>query len=203
MLAWWDYGYQITGIGERTSLADGNTWNQAHIALIGKMLTSTEDKAHRLIRHLADYILVWANGGGDDLEKSPHLARIATSNFPKHCGKDPTCENFGFYEDMSQPTPMMAKSLLYKLTSNEVHPGVSLNRSLWEEVYSSKYGKVRIYKVKGVDRESKRWLADPANRLCDRPGSWYCPGQYPPAIWSHLPAHFLKGHRINTTGKDH
>lgn len=37
ILAWWDYGYQITGIGNRTTLADGNTWNQAHIALIGKV----------------------------------------------------------------------------------------------------------------------------------------------------------------------
>ena len=23
VMAWWDYGYQITGIGNRTSLADG------------------------------------------------------------------------------------------------------------------------------------------------------------------------------------
>jgi dolichyl-diphosphooligosaccharide--protein glycosyltransferase len=27
VMAWWDYGYQITGIGERTTIADGNTWN--------------------------------------------------------------------------------------------------------------------------------------------------------------------------------
>jgi dolichyl-diphosphooligosaccharide--protein glycosyltransferase len=27
IMAWWDYGYQITGIGNRTSIADGNTWN--------------------------------------------------------------------------------------------------------------------------------------------------------------------------------
>ena len=27
VMAWWDYGYQITGIGNRTSIADGNTWN--------------------------------------------------------------------------------------------------------------------------------------------------------------------------------
>ena len=44
------------------------------------------------------------------------------------------------------------------------------------QVYTSKYRKVRIYKVKGVSQISKRYLADPANRACDRPGSWYCPG---------------------------
>ena len=27
VMAWWDYGYQITGIANRTSVADGNTWN--------------------------------------------------------------------------------------------------------------------------------------------------------------------------------
>lgn len=27
------------------------------------------------------------------------------------------------------------------------------------------------------------------NRLCDRPGSWYCPGQYPPAIPKPPPTH--------------
>eukprot|EP00798_Chlamydomonas_sp_ICE-L_P023012 gene23012-30203_t len=194
ILAWWDYGYQITGIGRRTSLADGNTWNQAHIALIGKMLTSSEQKAHRMIRHMADYVLVWAGGDGDDLGKSPHLARIATSNFPKHCGSDRSCQNFGFYGGIEQPTPMMAKSLLYKMTSNKQIPGVTLNRSLWEEV--------RIYKVKDVDMESRAWLADPANKLCDRPGSWYCPGQYPPAIWPNLPAHFLKGHRLSPNATD-
>lgn len=26
-------------------------------------------------------------------------------------------------------------------------------------------------------------MADPANRICDAPGSWYCTGQYPPALW--------------------
>jgi dolichyl-diphosphooligosaccharide--protein glycosyltransferase len=71
-------------------------------------------------------------------------------------------------------------------------PGVTLDSSLWEEVFTSKYGKVRIYKVKDVSQTSRAWLADPANKLCDAPGSWYCPGQYPPAIWPVLPAHYLQ-----------
>jgi len=33
-----------------------------------------------------------------------------------------------------------------------------------------------------VSEESKEWVADPKNLLCDAPGSWYCVGQYPPAI---------------------
>ena len=27
IMAWWDYGYQIAGLANRTTIADGNTWN--------------------------------------------------------------------------------------------------------------------------------------------------------------------------------
>jgi len=179
-MAWWDYGYQITGIANRTSVADGNTWNHEHIATLGRILTAPQEEAHSYARHLADYVLVWAGGGGDDLAKSPHLARIGNSVFHGHCGNDPTCSNFGFYRDRS-PTPMMKESLLYKLVLNG-QPGVAVNSSYFEHAYSSKHGKVRIYKVKRVSLKSKLWAADPANRVCDAPGSWYCVGQYPPAL---------------------
>jgi len=182
VMAWWDYGYQITGIAKRTSIADGNTWNHEHIATLGKMLTSSQKKAHNAIRHLADYVLVWAGGGGDDLAKSPHLARIGNSVFPDHCGDDdPKCSKFGFYSDHSTPTPMMKKSLLYNLVSNGQH-GAKVHPQLFQEVHTTKYGLMRVYKVMNISEESKEWVADPANRICDAPGSWYCIGQYPPAL---------------------
>jgi len=182
VMAWWDYGYQITGIAKRTSIADGNTWNHEHIAMLGRTLTSSEKKAHSTIRHLADYVLVWAGGGGDDLAKSPHLARIGNSVFPDHCGDDdPKCTKFGFYQD-GDPTPMMAKSLLYKLCENGVSSGVRVNEKLFKEVHSTKHGLMRVYKVMNVSQESKDWVTDPRHRICDAPGSWYCVGQYPPAL---------------------
>mmetsp|Transcript_79005 Transcript_79005/g.115711 ORF Transcript_79005/g.115711 Transcript_79005/m.115711 type:complete len:978 (-) Transcript_79005:116-3049(-) len=185
IMAWWDYGYQITGIGERTTLADGNTWNHEHIATIGKMFASPEDQAHELIRHVADFVLVWTGGGGDDLAKSPHMARIGNSVYPGLCPNDPTCRMFGFTDRQGTPTPMMGKSLLYKLVTAGQRQGVSLNSTLWREVYTSRYNKVRIFKVLKVSKKSRKWLADPANRICDAPGSWYCSGQYPPA-WKKL-----------------
>merc|ERR1719194_299768 len=143
VIAWWDYGYQITGIARRTSLADGNTWNHEHIATIGLLLTSNEKKAWQAIRHLADYVLVWAGGSGDDLGKSPHLARIGNSVFPDHCGDDdPKCNKFGFYGDGS-PTPMMAKSLLYKLVMHNLKPGVKVDERLFKEVHTTQYGLMR------------------------------------------------------------
>lgn len=182
VMAWWDYGYQITGIANRTSIADGNTWNHEHIATLGKILTSSEKKSHNAMRHLADYALVWAGGHGDDMGKSPHLARIGNSVFPDHCGDDdPLCRKFSVYEDGSA-TPMMAASFLYKAVNHNLKPGVRLNSKYWKEVHTTKYGLMRVYQVLNVSQESKDWVANPENRKCDAPGSWYCVGQYPPAL---------------------
>ena len=179
VMAWWDYGYQIAGMANRTSIADGNTWNHEHIANLARSLTAPEEKAHRVIRHLADYVLVWAGGGADDLAKSPHLFRIG-----KSIGH--TTGTVDMYEIQSKfgvdqygrPTPMMANSLLYKLVSFQG----KVSEERFREVYTSKFRKVRIYEVVNVSMKSRNWLKDPANRMCDAPGSWYCPGQYPPAL---------------------
>ena len=178
IMAWWDYGYQITAIANRTTIADGNTWNHEHIALLGRALTSSLKEGHRIARHLADYILLWTGGGGDDLAKSPHLARIANSVYRHMCPGDPTCSKFGF--PGGRPSPMLAASLLYRLHSNGIAPGVDVDKNRFREVYKSKYGKVRIYKILSVSKESKEWVLN--NRVCDAPGSWYCRGQYPPGL---------------------
>lgn len=184
VLSWWDYGYQINGIAKRTSIADGNTWNLEHIAMLGRMLTAPEKKAHSLVRLIADYVLIWSGGGGDDLAKSPHMARISSSVFDDVCGPDdPLCRNFGFWAE-GKPTPSMEASMLYKMHSADLPSKsgapVQIDKKLFQEAYKSRYGLVRIWKIMNVSQETRTWLADPANRLCDRPGSWYCPGQYPP-----------------------
>jgi len=76
----------------------------------------------------------------------------------------------------------MRRSLLYRLHSHKLKPGVEADPTKFDEVFRSKYGRVRIFKILGVSEESKRWVADPANQVCDVPGSWFCPGQYPPGL---------------------
>jgi dolichyl-diphosphooligosaccharide--protein glycosyltransferase len=76
----------------------------------------------------------------------------------------------------------MEDSLLYKLVMNQVVPDVVVDPNRFKEVFRSQYGKVRIYKILSVSKESKEWVADPSNRVCDAPGSWFCRGQYPPAL---------------------
>jgi dolichyl-diphosphooligosaccharide---protein glycosyltransferase len=182
IMAWWDYGYQISAIANRTTIADGNTWNHEHIALLGKALTTDLDEGWEIARHLADYVLIWGGGGGDDLAKSPHLARIANSVYRDHCPDDPTCRAFGFLDRQGTPSAMMSRSFLYRLHSHEQRPGVTAPADKFLHVYQSKYGKVRIFKILGVDDASKAWVEDAANRRCDVPGSWFCPGQYPPGL---------------------
>jgi len=178
VIAWWDYGYQITGVANRTTLVDGNTWNHEHIATVGRILSSVEKKSWNAQRHLADYALVWTA----DMGKAAHFARIANSVYPEHCGDDdPMCNRFGFNDD-GTPTPWMADSFVYKAVHHKMKPGVELNPKYFKEVHTTKYGYMRIYKVRNISRESRDWVEDPANKLCDAPGSWYCVGQYPPAL---------------------
>jgi len=41
IMSWWDYGYQIAGMGNRTTLVDNNTWNNSHIALVRLLLKAS------------------------------------------------------------------------------------------------------------------------------------------------------------------
>jgi dolichyl-diphosphooligosaccharide---protein glycosyltransferase len=103
------------------------------------------------------------------------------------CPGDPTCSSYGFYNYQQMiPTPMMAASLLYKLHGHRIRQGVSVDPTLYKEVFFSKYGKVRIFQVLGVSKKSKQWAQNATNRICDAPGSWYCTGQYPPALQKSL-----------------
>merc|ERR1712087_700333 len=76
----------------------------------------------------------------------------------------------------------MRKSLVYNLFMHKNLPGVTANPKLFKEVFTSPRGEMRIFEILNVSQESKEWVANPENRVCDAPGSWYCVGQYPPAL---------------------
>ena len=48
--SWWDYGYWITTIANRTTLADNGTWNWTQIKQIGLMFMSNETEAVKILR---------------------------------------------------------------------------------------------------------------------------------------------------------
>jgi len=53
--SWWDYGYWISVIGEKFSLADNGTFNGSQIAWIGRMFMSTEEEALAMILDFNNY----------------------------------------------------------------------------------------------------------------------------------------------------
>jgi dolichyl-diphosphooligosaccharide--protein glycosyltransferase len=141
------------------------------------VLVSNEKKSHQIVRHLADYVLIWttrwAGMYGDDLAKSPHMARIAGSVY-----KDIDVANFYMDKD-NKPSDMMRESLLYRLHSWKLSPDVE-ELELFKEAYTTKNKMVRIYKVLKVDKESKEFV-----ELCqDMPEEDICKESkgYPPAL---------------------
>ena len=61
--SWWDYGYWITTLGNRSTLADNATLNHTRIQSIAKMFMSDEQTGMRIAQDLqADYIMVYVVG---------------------------------------------------------------------------------------------------------------------------------------------
>uniref|UniRef100_A0A672GJ76 dolichyl-diphosphooligosaccharide--protein glycotransferase n=1 Tax=Salarias fasciatus TaxID=181472 RepID=A0A672GJ76_SALFA len=88
VMSWWDYGYQIAGMANRTTLVDNNTWNNSHIALVGKAMSSNESAAYEIMKSLdVDYVLIIFGGvigySGDDINKFLWMVRIAEGEHPK------------------------------------------------------------------------------------------------------------------------
>jgi dolichyl-diphosphooligosaccharide--protein glycosyltransferase len=61
--SWWDYGYWITTLGNKPTLADNATLNHTRIQSIAKMFISDEESGMKIAQDLkADYILVYVVG---------------------------------------------------------------------------------------------------------------------------------------------
>ena len=53
--SWWDYGYWISVLGDKVSLADNGTFNGTQIAWIGRMFMSTEEDAIIMMKDFNSY----------------------------------------------------------------------------------------------------------------------------------------------------
>jgi dolichyl-diphosphooligosaccharide--protein glycosyltransferase len=63
VLSWWDYGYQLSSLANRTIYVDNNTWNNTHIATVGRVFGSTEAQAYPILKSLdVDYIFLLFGG---------------------------------------------------------------------------------------------------------------------------------------------
>lgn len=119
IMSWWDYGYQITGMSNRTVLVDNNTWNNTHIATVGMAMASSEEDAFEICERLdVDYVLVIFGGminySGDDINKFLWMVRIGGGVYP-HI-KEEDYYGKGTYRTDAAGSDTMLNSLMYKLS---------------------------------------------------------------------------------------
>ncbi|MCJ1313614.1 oligosaccharyl transferase stt3 subunit [Agyrium rufum] len=173
VMSWWDYGYQIGGMADRPTLVDNNTWNNTHIATVGKAMSSREEVSYPILRqHDVDYILVVFGGllgySGDDINKFLWMVRIAEGIWPDEIRERDYFTARGEYKVDDEASPAMRNSLMYKMSYynfNALYPqGQATDRvrgakmpidgpqlSIVDEAFTSENWIIRIYKVKDLD----------------------------------------------------
>ncbi|XP_076065049.1 catalytic subunit 3A of the oligosaccharyltransferase complex [Oratosquilla oratoria] len=176
VMSWWDYGYQITAMANRTILVDNNTWNNTHISRVGQAMASPEDKAYEIMRELdVDYVLVIFGGltgySSDDINKFLWMVRIGGSTEKgAHIKEHDYYTPAGEFRVDKEGSPTLHNCLMYKMcyyrfgqvyTEGGKAPGYDRVRNVeigskdfeldvLEEAYTSEHWIVRIYKVKDL-----------------------------------------------------
>ncbi|KAK8390527.1 hypothetical protein O3P69_010305 [Scylla paramamosain] len=176
VMSWWDYGYQITAMANRTILVDNNTWNNTHISRVGQAMASTEDKAYEIMQELdVDYVLVIFGGltgySSDDINKFLWMVRIGGSTEKgTHIKEHDYYTPAGEFRVDKEGSPTLLNCLMYKMcyyrfgqvyTEGGKPPGYDRVRNVeignkdfeldvLEEAYTTEHWIVRIYKVKDL-----------------------------------------------------
>ncbi|KAF9645807.1 glycosyltransferase family 66 protein [Thelephora ganbajun] len=173
VMSWWDYGYQIAGMADRPTLVDNNTWNNTHIATVGKAMSSSEEVAYPILRkHDVEYVLIIFGGligySGDDINKFLWMVRIAQGVWPDEIQEPNYFTSAGEYRVDAQASQTMKDSLMYKMSyyrfshlfggntpvdrvRNQHLPTTSPTLDYLEEAFTSENWLVRIYQVKKED----------------------------------------------------
>jgi dolichyl-diphosphooligosaccharide--protein glycosyltransferase len=181
-----EVGYQITGFSNRTVLVDNNTWNNTHIATVGKMMSCTEEVSYPLLRrHDVDYVLVIFGGplgySGDDINKFLWMIRIGEGIYPDDISERNYFTPRGEYRVDGEAPEAMRNSLMYKMSyyrftdlyggrpsvdnvRGQTIPATPIKLSVLDEAFTSTNWIVRIYAVKQPDTfgrslfAASRWL---------------------------------------------
>lgn len=173
VMSWWDYGYQIAGMADRSTLVDNNTWNNTHIATVGKAMSSSEEVAYPILRkHDVDYVLIIFGGvlgySGDDINKFLWMVRIAQGVWPDEIQEPNYFTARGEYRVDEAASSTMKNSLMYKMSyyrfpelfgpnaavdrvRNQQIPKTGTTLDYLDEAFTSENWIVRIFQVKKDD----------------------------------------------------
>ena len=95
------------------------------------------------VKHLADYVVTWVNGNGEDLAKLGVIASVANEAYLFVCGADVNCKLFESPEGKGRVFNSKVKStLLYKLGRYRSRGNEDITLSHFEHMYTSAHGKV-------------------------------------------------------------
>lgn len=177
VMSWWDYGYQITAMANRTILVDNNTWNNTHISRVGQAMSSGEDEAYEIMRELdVDYVLVIFGGvvgySSDDINKFLWMVRIGGSTEKgRHIKESDYYSPSGEFRVDKEGSKKLKNSLMYKMCYyrfgqvfseggkpagydrvRNAEIGVkNVTLHVVDEAYTTEHWLVRIYRVKDYD----------------------------------------------------
>jgi len=130
VVSWWDYGYWISTVAERTTLIDNATLGDWQINKVAKMFMSTPDEAWNLLTAWdVDYVVVYVaaqrldgnwngesiyvlNGGGDESKKS-WLVRIADVELSKYLESDGRTATNYFWDETTLGKMIPYDTLFY------------------------------------------------------------------------------------------
>jgi len=156
--AWWDYGYWITTLGERISLADNATLSTKRIQKIGEMLLSPPDRAMEILKELdADYVLIYIAAqkiqlepreiylltGGADESKKQWFMRIAEVPLSKYLESDGFSGTKEFWENT-----LLGKMIPYSLLAY-VNLQSNVQSETWNPGFTGIYEKEVKYPIDG------------------------------------------------------
>ena len=154
VLAWWDYGYQIAGMAQRTTYNDNNTRDPVQMAKVANILLSNDQEAWGLCKEWkVDYVMVVYGGmvfyQQDDLNKMYWMAKIAEEQ-----GLLKASDYYG----PNGYAQKLRSSLLYRASYQGLRhygdkdtvrgarmPDVGVMKC-FEEVFTTQHAIVRIYK---------------------------------------------------------
>jgi dolichyl-diphosphooligosaccharide--protein glycosyltransferase len=108
-------------MSNRTVLVDNNTWNNTHIATVGRAMASNEADAYPILRSLdVDYVLVVfgsvARYSSDDINKFLWMVRIAQGVYPDEVVESNFYSQQGRYDMGPEGNPKMHESIMFKMS---------------------------------------------------------------------------------------
>lgn len=173
VMSWWDYGYHLTSMANRTTIVDNNAWNDTHIATTALAMVLPEKEAYPILQSLdVDYVMVTFGGltgyGSDDMNKFSWMVRIANGTFPERVNEKEYYVGRRRFHGGKQGAPALLNSLAYSLcyydfgkittdvgksTGYDRVRGYEIGRKNiklehLEEVMTTEHWLVRIFRVK-------------------------------------------------------